>query len=76
MKDFVIAFGNYISASQLLGTSRPAFPEDGEEIEFGFTESTFDEDGEFSPKGFKTVEALVDEFIMVSATFASLSDND
>lgn len=68
MKEFAIAFGSYVAQNQLLGTSRPAFPEDGDVIEYGFTESTFDEDGEFSPKGFKTVSELMDEFLMVSSS--------
>ena len=68
MKEFAIAFGLYIAQNQLLGTSRPAFPEDEDVIEYGFTESTFDEDREFSPKGFKIVSELMDEFLMVSST--------
>jgi len=67
MKEFAIAFGAYIAQNQLLGTSRPAFPEDDDIIEYGFTESTFDDDGEFSPKGFRSVSELMDEFLMASS---------
>lgn len=68
MKEFAIAFARYIAESQLLGTYRPAFPEDEDVIEYGFTESTFNEDGDFDPKGFKTVDELMNEFLMIASS--------
>lgn len=58
-----ILFGKYIAKRGLIGDYKPAFPETGEELIYGFSEVKIEPDGTAEAVNFRSVEDVYEEFV-------------